>query len=372
MKNGHYTNGHDGNGHAPKRHFNLLRFDDISLNTQRRDLVRRLIPREGIIVIWGPPKCGKSFLVTDLAFHVALGREYRGRKVSQGSVVYVACEGQFGFDARIEAFRQEHMGEEEAGTPFYLVATRLDLRSEYETLIYDIAAQLPNGECSLIVLDTLNRSLTGSENSDEDMSAYIEACDKIKERFHCAVVIIHHCGVEGTRPRGHTSLAGAVDAQIKVEKDEAGTILATVERMKEGPEGDTLESRLRVVEVGIDEEGDTITSCVIEPAEQAYQQPEPKPDQPRTQQKSKVPPSGKLAITTLKKALAQDGRSPPASNHIPQGKTVVSIDLWRRHHYLALGNDMNTETKKKDFQRTRRLLQDAGIAQIHDDVAWLV
>jgi hypothetical protein len=33
------------------------------------------------------------------------------------------------------------------------------------------------------------------------------------------VVIVHHCGIEGTRPRGHSSLTGAADAQLAVKRD---------------------------------------------------------------------------------------------------------------------------------------------------------
>ena len=87
-----------------------------------------------------------------------------------------------------------------------------------------------------VVLDTLNRTLVGSEVRDEDMTAYIEAADAIRAEFSCCVVIVHRCGVEGSRPRGHTSLSGAVDAQIAITKTAAGAT-ATIELMKDGPEG---------------------------------------------------------------------------------------------------------------------------------------
>jgi hypothetical protein len=41
----------------------------------------------------------------------------------------------------------------------------------------------------------------------------------------------------------------------------------TVEYMKDGATGDTIVSRLEKVEVGIDEDGDPITSCVVVPSE---------------------------------------------------------------------------------------------------------
>jgi AAA domain len=117
------------------------------------------------------------------------------------------------------------------------------------------------------VIDTLNRSLDGSENDDKDMTAYIRAADAIREAFGCLVIIVHHCGVEATRPRGHTSLTGAVDAQIAVKRDPAGNIAAEVQWMKDGPEGEVIVSRLEQVEVGTDADGEPITSCVVVEAE---------------------------------------------------------------------------------------------------------
>jgi hypothetical protein len=74
---------------------------------------------------------------------------------------------------------------------------------------------------------------------------------------------LHHCGTEGKRPRGHTSLTGACDAQIAVKRTADSIITTTVEWMKDGPEGDTLYSTLKVMTVGQDSDGEDITSCVV-------------------------------------------------------------------------------------------------------------
>ena len=67
----------------------------------------------------------------------------------------------------------------------------------------------------MVALDTLNRSLRGSERTATRTWALIfQACDRSRQAFGCAVVIIHHCGIQGTRPRGHTSLTDAADAQL--------------------------------------------------------------------------------------------------------------------------------------------------------------
>src|SRR5262245_54054476 len=256
---------------APKQgsRIKLVPFDEIKLGTEPRDLVKGIIPRDGLIVIWGPPKCGKSFWMFTVAMHVALNWLYRERRVQQGPVVYCAFEGQNGFEARAEAFRQTFPIETSEPVPFFLQPLTLDLVADQAELIAVIGQQLGAAPPVLVVLDTLNRSLRGSENDSKDMSAYISAADAIREAFHCAVIIVHHCGVDGTRPRGSTALTGAVDAQLSVKRDASDAVIVAVECMKDGVSGDIIGSRLKQVEVGKDQDGELITSCVIEPVDAA-------------------------------------------------------------------------------------------------------
>ena len=222
---------------AQRLRFPLISFDDIKLGSERRYLVKGLIPQDGLTVVWGPPKSGKSFWTFDLAMHIALGWSYRGLRVQQGPVVYCAFEGQSGIRARAEAFRLKYLTEQADGVPFYLQPLGLDLVRDHPNLIASIREAFGETAPAAIVLDTLNRSLSGSESRDEDMGAYLKAADAIRETFECAVIIVHHCGVSGDRPRGHTSLTGAVDAQLAVKRDAAGIITVTVEWMKDGELG---------------------------------------------------------------------------------------------------------------------------------------
>ena len=62
----------------------LVPFNELTLGAGRRYHVKGLIPRTGMTVVWGPPKCGKSFWLFDCLMHVALAWEYRGRRVHPG------------------------------------------------------------------------------------------------------------------------------------------------------------------------------------------------------------------------------------------------------------------------------------------------
>jgi hypothetical protein len=258
----------------------LVPFDKITLGTDRRYLVKGLIPYPGLTVIWGPPKCGKSFWTLDLVMSVVLGEDYRGRRVHQGPIVYCAFEGQSGIQQRIEAYRQRHLAEGAEGIEFFLEPVTLDLIKEHADLI--AAIRTNRVKPVAVVLDTLNRSLNGSESSDEDMSAYVRAADAIREAFNCSVLIVHHCGINDSRPRGHTSLTGAADAQLAVKRDHALNIAVTVEFMKDGDAGAEIVSKLDIFEIGLDEDGDPIKCGVVvqaEPQAQAIREARLKPNE---------------------------------------------------------------------------------------------
>jgi hypothetical protein len=67
-----------GSANAPR--FRLQPFNSIGLDTVPEYLIKDILPRTGIAVVWGPPKCGKSFVVFDLMMHIALGWEFRGHR----------------------------------------------------------------------------------------------------------------------------------------------------------------------------------------------------------------------------------------------------------------------------------------------------
>ena len=118
-----------------KGRIKLVPFNSIKLSNDRRYLVKGLIPHPGLTLIWGPPKSGKSFWTFDLVLRVALGQEYRGRRVHQGPVVYCCFEGQSGIQARAEAFRQRFLPEQADDVPFLLQPVTMDLVKEHGDLI---------------------------------------------------------------------------------------------------------------------------------------------------------------------------------------------------------------------------------------------
>jgi hypothetical protein len=342
--------------------FKLINFDDIEVSTEACYLAKGLIPRGGLTVVWGPPKCGKTFFVSDLALHIALGWDYRGRRVKQGSVVYLVLEGSRGFKARIAAFKLKHM-ETYAGppVPFHIIDVAVKLAADHVHLIEAIKLQLAENP-ALVVVDTLNRSLSGSESSDADMAAFIQAADAIRFELNCAAIVVHHSGWDTSRMRGHTSLPGALDAEIGVTRNEAKEIMAEILRMKDGEEGDVLASKLEKVDLGDDEDGDPISACVIVPIEgSGTTGPRPK----------KLAADAAKALAALDEVLDDQGTISPTDPYIPANTKVVTKDQWKAHALKrGFGAAREYEAIRKAFNRAFDSLQKLNRIGVSDPFVW--
>jgi len=297
--------------------------------------------------------------------HVALGWPYRGHDVVQGTVIYLALEGGRGFAKRIVAFRQEFLPQDSDPVPFWLIDVRIDLVKEHNALIAAIRTQLKKIKPVAVVIDTLNRALNGSENDDEDMGKFIAAADEIRDAFNCLVAIIHHTPLSGGRPRGHSSLSGADDCQISVEKNDAsGIVTCKVVHMKDEASDLVLTSKLKRVEIGTDNKGNPITSCIVEAVTVA---PSTNANLPRTQ---------RFALDALKKALASANGvevktdSDLAKKGILVGTRVCKSEIWRQEFYDTYPATTQ-EAKKKALFRATIDLTNAGLIQLIADYVWL-
>jgi hypothetical protein len=196
------------------------------------------------------------------------------------------------------------------------------------------------------------------------MAAYIQAADAIRHAFKCAVVIIHHCGLDASRPRGHSSLTGAVEAQLAVKRDATDNIVVAVEFMKDGPASDEIVCRLEASEVGKDSDGDPITSCVVVPVEGAAMSAK-KANAP------KLTKGAKIALSALHEAIDECGEVPPASNHIPPGVKAVTVKQWRDYaDRQGVSASDEPRARQAAFQRAHESLVAGKQVAVWEPYVW--
>jgi hypothetical protein len=236
-------------------------------STARRSLswlIKHVLPAQGIGAIYAPFSAGKSFLALDAAGAIAQGRpQWFGHKVKTAHpVCYVPLEGHAGIKDRLDAYASVH------GWPdkLFVHHTALDLR--LAASVAPFVDSLRGIAPALVIVDTLNAAMPGGdENSAQDMGAAIAGLKAIQAALGCLVLVVHHTGKDTSKGlRGHSSLGAALDVVIEIERQAGSPVRSwRSDKQKDGAESNPLNFSLRVVALKPDEDGDAISSCVIEP-----------------------------------------------------------------------------------------------------------
>jgi AAA domain len=219
-----------------KSRFRPLTLSEMADLPPPKWLINGLVPEDGLVVLYGEPGAGKSFLALDWGLSVATGVPWAGREVSQGEVVYIYAEGIRGLTQRAAAWRQEHGCIEAPLFRAVPVAVRIPdpgERSEFVRAIRSVC-RTPR----LIIIDTLARNFgDGNESAAQDMNAFVDGCEELRVEFPGAtVLVVHHPGKDQKRgARGSLALLGAAQASFALTRSGDALTLKN-EKQKDGEE----------------------------------------------------------------------------------------------------------------------------------------
>lgn len=225
-------------------------------------IVKGVLPKAGMGVVYGASGSGKSFVVLDMGMAIARGADWRGRKVKQGRVAYIAAEGADGFRKRLAAYAL-HNQVDLAGVPMTVLNAAPNLLEKQDAV--DVAKGVKaSGGADLIIVDTFAQTTPGAnENAGEDVGKALGYCKRIHESTGAMVLLIHHSGKDATKgARGWSGLRAAADAEIEVVRTDTGRALRLT-KSKDGEDGLEWGFDLEVVQVDVDEDLEAVTSCVV-------------------------------------------------------------------------------------------------------------
>lgn len=301
-----------------------------------RPLVKGLLDQKALSLLYGESNTGKTFIALDIAFHVATGRPWNGRKTEKGGVVYLAAEGGAGIYRRVEAICREKNIPRTA--PFALIPCPANLvtgKKDLQTLIALVreVEQIHGIETQFIVIDTLARVMAGGdENSSVDMGAAIRNTDALKETIGAHVMLVHHSGKDKSKgSRGHSSLRPALDSEFEIVD---GALVNRKQRDMEYAR--PTHFALRGVNLGQDEDGDPVTSCVVDIVTASEFEP--------------LPLTG--AAEVMREAFEVAARD--MSSDEDWRRQPVTTREWEQS-YLDLRSDDGAETRKATARYMRSL-----------------
>lgn len=160
------------------------------------DLKPELIP--GILrvghklLLAGPSKAGKSFMLINLAISIAEGSEWLGMKCRQGRVCYVNLE--LDRASCLRRFREiyERRGLQPKNiknvTIWNLRGHAAPMNKLAPILIHRFKAK----KYSAVIIDPIYKVITGDENSATEMSEFCSYFDKVATEMDVSVIYCHH------------------------------------------------------------------------------------------------------------------------------------------------------------------------------------
>lgn len=262
---------------VPQRQLIRLR-GEAALTPQPLGTVARNILHAGSVTLfYGPPKSGKSFLVTDLLLSIAAGdNHWLGHKIVRpGPVLYVACEGHAGFWKRLVAAKI-HRGllgfpdnfELALGRPELVMLTeRGRVAIPHPDAVVEAIDDMIAEERTpvAVAIDTVLRAAGAANiNMPDHMAAYLAAIGAIMNRG-IGVGLVHHENKAGTSPLGSIALMAGADTIIRTQNLDDGTHAWEIEFAKDDAQTEPRKFKLEVVPVGHDPDGEEASSCVVMP-----------------------------------------------------------------------------------------------------------
>lgn len=192
-----------------------------------RFMISHLLP-QGLHVLAGAPKVGKSWLSLWLCLQVAKGEPAWEFPTKQGDVLYLCLEDSY---SRIQ---NRLLDITDDAPPNLFFATMSEkLHSGLEQQIERFLAEHP--DTAIIVIDTLQRIRSGSNDANPYASDYrdLGILKELADKHHIAILLIHHLRkMNDDDPMnmisGTTGISGATDTNFVLRKSKRSANTATL------------------------------------------------------------------------------------------------------------------------------------------------
>ena len=174
----------------------------------------------GTYLFVGAPKLGKSFLMTQLAYHISTGTPLWNYPAHKGTVLYLALEDDY---RRLQERSYRMFGTAENGSLFFSVSAG-QLGSGLDEQLTNFLREHP--DTSLIIIDTLQkvREVGGDNYSYANDYQIITRLKALADSYGVCLLLVHHTRKQQADDKfdmisGTNGLLGAADGAFLLTKE---------------------------------------------------------------------------------------------------------------------------------------------------------
>lgn len=203
-----------------------LPLGDVMLNSDHG----AVLTAGGILQLTGAGKIGKSMLLLNLCYGLALGRDMLSFRVDKARrVLYLNGENSPGtMQERLRCLRDYYcIGHEEAElTKQNLLFASAGLLLPKAEAVAEMRGNLAEIMPEVLILDPLKNFYSGEENSADNMREFMAAVRRLMLEFGLTVIIVHHTGKKQNENdlysgRGSSVLGDDAEATASFRRDAA-------------------------------------------------------------------------------------------------------------------------------------------------------
>lgn len=223
--------GHKLNQESSKNYLPTINLDELfeSVYRSKPAIVENLI-YPGTYILAGAPKVGKSFLVAQLAYHIATGQKLWDYEVKQSTVLYLALED----DHRRLQKRMNRMFGVDGTANLYFAITAKKLGEGLEDQLEEFINLHP--DTRLIIIDTLQKIRQGNGDSYSYANDYecVGNLKKFADQKEICLLIVHHTRKQQASDKfdmisGTTGILGCADGAFVLQKERRTDCSATLD-----------------------------------------------------------------------------------------------------------------------------------------------
>lgn len=223
--------GHKLNQESSKNFLPTVSLDELfeSVYRSKPAIVENLI-YPGTYILAGAPKVGKSFLVAQLAYHIATGQRLWDYEVKQSTVLYLALED----DHRRLQKRMNRMFGVDGTANLFFAITAKKLGEGLEDQLEEFINLHPYTR--LIIIDTLQKIRQGNGDSYSYANDYecVGNLKKFADQKEICLLIVHHTRKQQASDKfdmisGTTGILGCADGAFVLQKERRTDCSATLD-----------------------------------------------------------------------------------------------------------------------------------------------
>lgn len=204
-------------------------------------LIENILHQGHTMLLYGPSKSYKSFLLLMLCIALATGGEWLGNKCSQGNVLIIEFEnGEVMTHDRLKLILEENNIDKNCLSRISILT--LKNHPDINTLVDGLIKNVPVGLYSAIIIDPIYKLFDGAESQAEVVDGVLSKIDALSKKLEASLILCHHTKKE---TQGYQSMVDKISGSSIIGRDVPSLVCISAVYENKGYNKEQIKTKLR-------------------------------------------------------------------------------------------------------------------------------